>query len=175
MIVKTKRLNIVPVTMEHLLPLHSLLSDRELTRLMVFNPKEDLKETEDLIKASTSESQKPNPLFSEFAVLRGDVFVGNLTLYFFRDDPFTAEFAWVISPEHARKGYAFEAATALMDHYNREKNVTRFIAQCDSENHASIGLIEKLGMKFSGASRGRYNRSDPQTERTEYTYELLIR
>ena len=97
------------------------------------------------------------------------------SLYFFENDPHAAEFSWIISPDCSGKGYAFEAAKALMEYYAKHKGITRFIAQCDSENIPSIRLIEKLGLKLIDSDGTRFNRSAPGVERTEYTYELIIR
>ena len=175
MIITTQRLKIIPMSFEYLNDLHKLLSDRELTKFMVFNPKESIEETKAQIQESIDESSKEHPAFSDFAVLSGETFVGDLALYFFEGDHDAAEFSWVISPEHAKKGYAFEAAKGIMEYYHKHKGITRFIAQCDSENTPSIRLIEKLGLKLINANGTRFNRSAPGVERTEYTYELIIR
>ena len=45
MIITTQRLKIIPMSFEYLHDLHKLLSDRELTKFMVFNPKESIEET----------------------------------------------------------------------------------------------------------------------------------
>lgn len=175
MIITTQRLKIIPMSFEYLHDLHKLLSDRELTKFMVFNPKESIEETKAQIQKSIDEFQKEHPVFLDFAVMSGNTLVGDLSLYFFENDPHAAEFSWIISPDCSGKGYAFEAAKALMEYYSQHKGITRFIAQCDSENIPSIRLIEKLGLKLIDSGGTRFNRSAPGVERTEYTYELIIR
>ena len=128
---------------------------------MVFNPKETVEETKAQIQESISQSEKERPAFSDFALLAGDEFIGDLALYFFENDPAAAEFSWVISPKHSKKGYGFEAAKEIMEYYRENKGITRFIAQCDSENIPSIRLIEKLGLKLSDVNGTRFNRSAP--------------
>ena len=172
--ITTQRLKIVPMSLNYLDELHKLLSDKELTKFMVFNPKENIEETKAQIQESIDGSKKEYPAFLDFAVLCEGEFVGDLSLYFFENDPAAAEFAWVISPKHAHKGYAFVAAKGLMEYYITHKGITRFIAQCDSENTLSIRLIEKLGLKLINANGTRFNRSAPGVPRTEYTYELII-
>ncbi|MBR4941697.1 MAG: GNAT family N-acetyltransferase [Clostridia bacterium] len=174
MTIKTPRLTLVPLDLTHLQDVHSCLSDRELTRLMVFNPKSDIEETRELISANLYEFSKASPDFLEFAAISDEGFVGNLTLYFFYDRPDTAEFAWVISKSHLRKGYAFEAVKGLIRHFHENFGINRFLALCDSENSPSISLAKKLGMKHINTSGGRFNRSDPKGERTEYTFELVL-
>lgn len=51
-------------------------------------------------------------------------------------------------PEHCGKGYAFEAAGAVLDYANKELAIERVIAIISPENAASIGLIGKLGFEF---------------------------
>ena len=174
MMITTERLKIVPMSLDYLDELHKLLSDRELTRFMVFNPKETVDETKAQIQESISQFEKERPAFSDFALLAGDEFIGDLALYFFENDPAVAEFSWVISPKHSKRGYGFEAAKGLMEYYRENKGITRFIAQCDSENIPSIRLIEKLGMKLIDSSGTRFNRSEPNVQKTEYTYELTF-
>lgn len=170
----TERLTVSPLGLCHLPQVHACLSDREHTALMVFNPKESIDETLELINRAISQEKLTNPRFLEFAVTCKDRFVGNLTLYFFPEDPTTAELAWVISREHTGKGYAFEAVSALMEHFAKARGITRFIALCDSENAPSVRLAQKLGMELTGSTGGRYNRSAPDRERTELTFQRLF-
>jgi ribosomal-protein-alanine N-acetyltransferase len=53
---------------------------------------------------------------------------------------------YAISPNHQRKGYASEAARALMDYGFQKLNLRRIIATTDDDNSASIGVMRKLGM-----------------------------
>ncbi|NIS90713.1 MAG: GNAT family N-acetyltransferase [Woeseiaceae bacterium] len=51
-------------------------------------------------------------------------------------------------PEFCGRGYAFEAAVAVMDYACSELSIDRLIAIISPENSASIGLIGKLGFEF---------------------------
>jgi ribosomal-protein-alanine N-acetyltransferase len=53
---------------------------------------------------------------------------------------------YAISPTHQRKGYASEAAQALVDYGFQRLNLRRIIAATDDDNSASIGVMRKLGM-----------------------------
>ena len=48
-----------------------------------------------------------------------------------------------------RRGYATEAASALIDYAFREIKVQRVIAITDRQNNASIRLMERLGMRLA--------------------------
>jgi RimJ/RimL family protein N-acetyltransferase len=50
--------------------------------------------------------------------------------------------------KHAGKGYALEAATAVMDHARETIGLQRVVAITSPENERSIRLLEKLGLRF---------------------------
>ena len=60
----------------------------------------------------------------------------------------TAEFGlfYAISPAHQRRGYASEAAWALVDYAFQHLNLKRVVATTNDDNIASIGVMRKLGM-----------------------------
>lgn len=51
-------------------------------------------------------------------------------------------------PAHLKKGYAYEAATALMQHVLKEYVYPKFLATTVKENENSITLLKKLGFVF---------------------------
>jgi len=73
------------------------------------------------------------------------------------DTPASAEVGlfWTIAPVHQRKGYATEAARALIDHLFNTEGLGRIIATTGYNNIASQRVMEKLGMTV-------YRLEDPQ-------------
>ena len=61
-----------------------------------------------------------------------------------------------IAPEHRRRGYAAEAARALVDHAVGAMGVARVIATTTHDNEASMGVMRALGMRIE-----RNPRPDP--------------
>ena len=53
-----------------------------------------------------------------------------------------------------------------MDYFAEKMNLRRFIAHCDSENHASQCVMVKLGMTYVETHGLRFNRTS-SPERTE--------
>ncbi len=53
---------------------------------------------------------------------------------------------WVTSPIHQRKGYAAEAAQALIDYGFNTLNLRRIIATTEYDNEGSKAVMRKLGM-----------------------------
>jgi RimJ/RimL family protein N-acetyltransferase len=66
-----------------------------------------------------------------------------------------AEVGWVITPEHAGRGLATEAAEALLRVCFEDLRVRRVKALCFADNVASWKIMEKLGMR-----REEYNVAD---------------
>ena len=61
------------------------------------------------------------------------------------DDP---DLGFGLLPEYCRNGYAWEAATAVIDDARANIGLDRLTAIVSPDNRASIGLIAKLGMTF---------------------------
>ncbi len=56
---------------------------------------------------------------------------------------------WAIDPDQQCRGYATEAAQALIDFAFRQLRVKRLIATTEYSNTASIGVMRKLGMSIA--------------------------
>jgi ribosomal-protein-alanine N-acetyltransferase len=56
-------------------------------------------------------------------------------------------------PAFRAKGYALEAAVATMEYGRKTLGMTRIVAITTPDNHASIKLLRKLGMRFENMIR----------------------
>ena len=56
---------------------------------------------------------------------------------------------WAIDPAHQRKGYASEAAAALIEHAFRQLRLHRILATTEYANHASQAVMRKLGLRLT--------------------------
>jgi RimJ/RimL family protein N-acetyltransferase len=57
------------------------------------------------------------------------------------------EIGWRIVPQHWRKGYATEAAAALLEHSFETLNLKRVVSFAVPENIASVNVMKRIGMK----------------------------
>lgn len=57
-----------------------------------------------------------------------------------------AEIAWVVSPAHQGRGFATEAAAAMVD-WLMAAGVTRLVAHVHPDHAASAGVAERLGLR----------------------------
>ena len=62
------------------------------------------------------------------------------------DDP---DIGFSVLPEHCGRGYANEAASAVIKYAKEVLGITRLTALVSPKNVPSIGLIEKLGLTFN--------------------------
>ena len=65
-----------------------------------------------------------------------------------RDTLPDADVGYAFLPEFRGKGYAYEAASAVLEHGNRVFGLQRILAITSLDNASSIRVLEKAGMKF---------------------------
>jgi ribosomal-protein-alanine N-acetyltransferase len=62
----------------------------------------------------------------------------------------TVEIGYSVVPDRRRRGYATEAAAALVDWAHRQPNVSAVLARCEEDNLPSIRTLERLGFDRRG-------------------------
>ena len=67
---------------------------------------------------------------------------------FRRDGLEEPDIGFAILPEFCGKGYAFEASAAVLEYARGTLGLSSVTAIVAPQNEASIGLLEKLGMRF---------------------------
>jgi ribosomal-protein-alanine N-acetyltransferase len=63
----------------------------------------------------------------------------------------TVEIGYSIAADRRRRGYATEAALALIEWARREANVSAVLARCEEDNVPSIRTLERLGFARTGS------------------------
>jgi len=66
---------------------------------------------------------------------------------------FEGDIGYELNPEHWRRGYATEAARAMVDYGFRELGLHRVSAWCIADNAASARVLEKAGLRLEGRLR----------------------
>ncbi len=77
--------------------------------------------------------------------------VGDLALGL--PNPGIAHLGYTLAPQHHGKGFAVEAAGALVDAVFARTEVHRVVATLDPANHASMRVLEQLGFRYEGTAR----------------------
>ena len=62
----------------------------------------------------------------------------------------SVEFGYTIFPDYRGKGYASEAAQALMDWATRQHQVMRFVVSISPSNEPSLRIAQKFGFRKVG-------------------------
>lgn len=75
--------------------------------------------------------------------------IGHIAFFKYFGDH-TYEIGWVFHPDYQGKGYASEAASALLGFGFKTMKLHRIIATCQPENTASHRVMEKIGMRREG-------------------------
>jgi ribosomal-protein-alanine N-acetyltransferase len=77
----------------------------------------------------------------------GENVVGDLGFRGPPDDEGSVEIGYRVRDQYRRRGYATEAAAALVGWALADARVTRVVATCDRANIASIGVLERIGAR----------------------------
>ena len=72
---------------------------------------------------------------------------GDVILFLRSESDRGGEIGWVFDPDHSGRGFATEAATALLDLAFGELGLHRVEAHLDARNDRSAALCERLGMR----------------------------
>lgn len=151
---------------------HIYGSDPDFSKYEAWGPNA-VQDTQDFVTAMAEQAQSPNRWKFELAVCLkdGDLLIGGCGLR--RDDARSdkANLGWAINPEFQGRGYATEAARALVEFGFAALGLSLIYATCDTRNLASARVMEKLGM-----TRRAHLVADKMQKghlRDTYLYELL--
>ena len=124
--------------------------------------------------ADMVEQTKSDPRFKyDFAVClkENGLFIGGCGIRRETELSHVANLGWAINPDFQNKGYATEAATALIGFGFRTLKLSVIYATCDTRNSPSYKVMEKLGMKKVGFIKG--TKEVKGHIRDSYRYEIL--
>jgi ribosomal-protein-alanine N-acetyltransferase len=155
---RTPRLLLRPLGREHLEAMLPLISAREVaaTTLRIPHPytRED---AEQYFKAMEAEIDKDKMLRLSIFVASSDEYCGSVGLHIERDHE-RAEMGYWIGVPYWGRGYASEAARAVVDYGFRELGLNRIYATVFEGNTASRRVAEKAGMRYEGRMRQHVNK-----------------
>ncbi|MFJ8262808.1 GNAT family N-acetyltransferase [Rummeliibacillus sp. NPDC094406] len=142
--IKTKRLVIRKLKLEDWQDVYEYTS---ISHVMKYIPEGVF--TKDNAKNFVNENSGENP--EKFAVELKDekIVIGHIT-FFKCFGEHTYEIGWVFNPKYYNKGYASEAAKAIVDYGFTKMKIHRIIATCQPQNIPSYRVMEKIGMRREG-------------------------
>ncbi|SFD32889.1 GNAT family N-acetyltransferase [Pseudoalteromonas denitrificans] len=83
------------------------------------------------------------------------------------------EVGYRLNTNYQKKGYAYEAVSALITHLFEQLDLHKITAVCITKNNASWGLMERLGMKREALYRDHFKVVDKWFD--GYSYALLVK
>ena len=134
-------------------------------------PNDTVEESRSFAEEAEREWSKPSPEFYEYAVILDGAQIGGVCLYL-EDNGTKGELGWILSREYHGKGYAFEAAQAMLK-LARFLGLQSVFARCDVRNMPSAKLMERLGMILVDSSGTRYYNKKQETA-GELVYEMRM-
>ena len=172
-IIKTKRLEIIPLNTSMLETTHIYATDLNVTKYMLFLPNKSIEETKSFLEY-VEDCWNNNDLVAnktfECAIIYQGEHIGAVSLYIENE---IAEMGWILRKEFQRLGIMYEAANALKNYCLNHYNIRKILAHCDVNNIASYKLMEKLGFERELVQERIYN--DERGKSLEYEYQLVIR
>jgi [ribosomal protein S5]-alanine N-acetyltransferase len=148
----TERLTLIPITFEIA---DAALNDRKRLQSLIGArvadewPNPDFTEALPFIRADS----RKNAAFAKWsrAIVHtaDNIVIGDSGFKSLPDKTGSVEIGYGIVPAYRNRGFALEAASALVDWAFRHAEVRQITAECLEDNEASKRVLEKLGMQFT--------------------------
>ena len=126
---------------------HAYQSDPEVTRYELFDPRSRDEVAEKIAKWSQATTLEHDDDYLQLAIDLDGRAIGELYFTIKRAKDQLGEIGWSPHPAFQGKGYATEAASAVLDLAFGTLELHRVMADLDPRNAASIRLCERLGMR----------------------------
>jgi len=146
-VLETERLRLRPAQWSDLDPLHAIFTDPEAMRYWSRPPHESLVQTRRWL---TSMIDAPAETSADFIVEHAGRAIGKAGFYRF------PEIGFMLARDHWRRGFAYEALLAILQHAFDERDLEAAEADVDPRNEASLGLLRKLSFVETGRTARTY-------------------
>ena len=150
--IETERLLLRPYAESDLDALYDIQSRPDVARFLYWEPR-----SRDDVAAAISNLQEFTEIDGEGDGLvlaiqprDGDRIVGDISLMYRSEAHRQGEIGFVLHPDHQGRGYASEAARAMLRVGFEQLDLHRVIGRCEARNDASARLMERLGMRREG-------------------------
>ena len=148
---ETDRLRLRPHTMDDLAAIHDYSRDREVTQYMQWGPNTE-EQTRNFLELCVANQAVEPKINYEFAVTTktDDRLIGSITLRRLKENSPLGEIGYVYAKDTWGKGFASEAALAILRYAFQQLGMTKISATCDPANFGSARVLQKAGMTLEG-------------------------
>lgn len=145
----TQRLLLRPLTAADVDPMVAYKSQPDVVRYVPYDPlsRVDVLERMESLWSRTELTEPGQALGLGIEERATGTLVGDVVLFWHSADDRSGEIGYVLSPTATGKGYATEAATALLRLGFEGLGLHRIHAEIDERNPASARVLERLGMR----------------------------
>jgi RimJ/RimL family protein N-acetyltransferase len=148
----TERLKLREITQDDFQAVHEYASDPEAVKYMTFGPNTEEETREFINRNLRRQREQPRTDYGLGIILkREDRLIGACGMHDVTENQ--ASIGYVLNRGYWGHGYATETAKALVGYLFDERGVHRVYASCDPDNHASVRVLEKVGMSLEGRLR----------------------
>lgn len=168
----TEKLILKSLQMEDANALLAYRSEPAVWQFQLWLPQR-LSDAQAFIRSAQFNGDPQQGRWNQLGVYRQDTnqLIGDIGLHLI--DAQQAEIGYTIDPQWQRQGIAQTAVSRILCYLFEERHIHRVIANADSENAASIGLLRKLGFRQEGYFVESYRVND--TWHDEVQFALLYR
>jgi RimJ/RimL family protein N-acetyltransferase len=151
--IKTERLVLRLMTLADHDDVLEWMADPEVARYQLYEPRTPLQVAGHITKVAHATTLAADGDFIELAVVlpattdERDRVIGCIYFSLKRVNDLMAEIGWSVAVAHHGRGYAVEAASAILDFAFTELALHRVYAELDPRNTSSVRLCERLGMR----------------------------
>jgi RimJ/RimL family protein N-acetyltransferase len=146
---RTERLLLRPFAASDFEPVLAMQSHADVLRYLYWEPRTADEMREVLARKSGSTALRApgdNLAFAVVLEATGEV-VGDCGLQWHDNEHRQGEIGFIVHPDHQGRGYATEAARALLRVGFEETRLHRVIGRTEARNTASARVLERLGMR----------------------------
>jgi ribosomal-protein-alanine N-acetyltransferase len=153
-VIETKRLLLRPYVVEDWTHIHTYAAVPEFSRFEAWGPN-SVEDTKRFVGECIASMLERPLLGYQLAVVarQMDRLIGGCTLRRKKADIQQAFLGYAIHPDFQCRGYATEAAAALVEFGFSSLGLARIYAECDTRNIASRRVMEKLGMSMASVRK----------------------
>ena len=147
--IQTERLLLRPFEPGDFDELLAVESRAEVARFLYHEPRtpEETREVLERRIRLTSLTDEGDTLSVAVVVRATGTMIGDCMLHWSSRQHQSGEVGFALHPDHQGRGYAAEAARALVDYGFSEVGLHRIIGRLEARNFASARVLEKLGMR----------------------------
>jgi RimJ/RimL family protein N-acetyltransferase len=147
---ETERLVLRPLRADDLRALYAMHSDEDVVRWL-YNEVRTEQEVRELLErkmAMMAFTEEGQWLSSAITLRESGEVVGDLSLHWVSEAHRCGEVGFIMAPAHHGRGYATEAARALLPFAFETMGLHRLIGRTEARNAGSARVLEKLGMRL---------------------------